>query len=143
MKRVFIAMLLISVIFAGCKKDEKQTDTRDQFVGNYNSTLTIQVPAIGWDDTFSRTYAFAKSSEAGKLTVTDDQGGNMTAVVTGNVFAYEKETVTITNGGVTTTIEITGGGTISGNTITESGAYNVIFAGQTYPGTWTCTHTRK
>jgi|GEM_PF-1441669 len=143
MKKLLFMVLAINVLFAGCKKDEESTDTRAQFVGSYNSTLTIKVPALMWDESFTHVYSFAKSAEAGKLTVTDDTGGVMTATVSGNGYTYDKHTVSQTTGGVTTTIEVTGTGSISGTTITESGAYNVLYAGTTYPGTWSCVHIKK
>ncbi|MBK6966017.1 MAG: hypothetical protein IPH20_19365 [Bacteroidales bacterium] len=142
MKQLLITLFAINVLFTACKKDEEKTDTRDQFVGTYNSTLNVKVPALGLDQTNSRIYTFEKSSESGKIIVSDDLGGTMTASVSGNNYTYAKRTLSVTQGGVTTDIEITGSGSISGNTVTESGGYDVIFGGQTYEGTWTCTHVK-
>lgn len=143
MKKILFIALTISVLFSACKKDEETADTRDQFVGTYNSTLTIKVPSLLWDESYAHVYTFAKSSDAGKLKISDDTGGLMTANVSGKNYTYDKFTDSETSGGVTTTIEVTGSGSISGTTITESGVYNVIFGGVTYPGTWSCTHVRK
>lgn len=143
MKKLFLALLTVAVLVASCKKDEEQTDSTEQFLGTYNSSLTIKVPTLLWDQTYPHTYTFAKSAEAGKLIITDETGGTMTATVSGNSFTYDKKTISGTSGGVASTFEITGTGTISGNTITESGAYNIISEGITYPGTWSCTHVRK
>ncbi len=143
MKKLLLTLLTIIVVLTACKKDEEQTDTTAQFIGTYNSTLTIKVPALLWDQSYPHTYTFAKSPEAGKIIVTDETGGTMTATVSGNSYTYDKETITGTSGGVTSTFEITGTGSISGNKITESGAYNIISQGITYPGTWSCVHVKK
>jgi len=143
MKKLLLALVTATVIITSCKKDEEQADTTAQFVGTYNSTLTIKVPALLWDQSYPHTYTFAKSADAGKLIITDETGGTMTATVSGNTYTYDKKTITGTSGGVTSTFEITGTGSISGNTVTELGAYNITSEGKTYPGTWSCTHTRK
>jgi hypothetical protein len=143
MKKLLFIALTITVLFTSCKKDEEQTDSRAQFVGSYNSTLTIKVPALLWDQSYPHTYTFEKSADDGKLIVTDDAGGIMTANVSGNTYTYDNKTIIGNEGGVAISVEITGSGSISGNKITELGSYNITSGGVTYPGTWSCSHTRK
>lgn len=142
MKRFLIALVLISLVFTSCKKDD-ETDPRDQFIGSYSTTMVINVSGIDYYDTYTGTNEISKSSESGRIIITDDNGTEFYAKVTGNNYVYDKFTNTISLDGETFTEELTGTGTINGNIINESGVYKLYYQGEEFTGTWTCTLIKK
>lgn len=144
MKKSLLFLSAIMVLMTSCKKDEeKKVDDRDQFVGTYFGSLTINVPAMESTDTLNGVIIIiAKSSEASKIVISDGTEIRK-AVVSGNKYEYEKFTKTVIVEGTTITMELTGSGTIKNGKITESGPMTISFLSASYPGTWTSSFTKQ
>jgi len=150
MKKVsfsFLIMLLASValLFNSCKKDEAVVDARDKYVGTWKGTTTIIVSSLDMNETSATTQTVTKSTTNSsqisftELGSTDPSKAN----VNGNSYIYEDETYTENSNGITMTIKMTGGGSINGNVITESGSVTISASGKSYTGTWTGTLNKQ
>ena len=145
MKTKLILLLIgLSIAFSSCKKDEAVTDQRDKYVGKWIGTQTIKFTDIGSSDSFPVTYMVTKGTGTSQIKFTDSDDASiiLTANVDNTTHVYDKYTQTDNSSGTLIYMEQTGTGSISGNTITDSGNLLLQMDGYNYYGTWTQTLTK-
>ncbi|MDR2910050.1 MAG: hypothetical protein LBV47_01600 [Bacteroidales bacterium] len=138
---LFVVAVFMLAVWGSCKKDDTPADEREKFVGVWKGSSTMTIPSLEMNETVSGTQTIKKSTSNSRAIIFDD---NMSAVVDGNSYIYDEYSETVSQDGVTMTMEMNGGGVISasGNTITESGTVTVYMLGQQFSGTWKCTFTK-
>jgi hypothetical protein len=130
---LFVAVTFVAG-FSSCKKD---TDPREDFVGNWDATESIIVGG----QTNTRSYSFNIILDPGNAdriimnSYGDLQGAAISATVSGKTFTTERLNITFNGAGAT----FEGSGTIDGNRLTFS---NIISVGGV-PTVFNGTATKK
>lgn len=132
-----LALLLFAFLSTSCEKEDK--DERDKFVGTWKGTLTMKIPALDFEETQSANYEIEKvEGTEDKLNV-----GGQDAFVNGNSYTYEDFSETMNSDGTTMTMEFTGGGSLDGSVITESGSVTIYAYGDQVSGSWSSTLNKQ
>ena len=137
--KLILLLISITVAFSSCKKDDSVTDTRDKYVGKWIGTQTVKFTDSGSTDSFPVTYQITKGTVNNQIKFTDSDDASiiLTAYVDNTTHVYDKYTQTDNSSGTLIYMEQTGTGSISGNTITDSGNLLLQMDGYNYYGTWT------
>jgi|GEM_PF-3682301 len=148
MKNVILALALLAVIMHGCKKDEIQEsekpeiDVRDQFIGKWDVTQTLNITEFGLNDTHIKDYLIRKDNSDKRRILIWDGAREITAVVDGNTFSC-KYSISLWDGTNSGTEEITSQGEIRDNKISEIGTVQINMCGKSNVGTYSSVCTRK
>lgn len=117
MKKLLLVFLVLTAVFAGCKKDDMEPD-RDKFIGSWTGTQTVVTKGnsiLISNETAATTEKFDVGLEPNEIIInkgTDD----LNAKVTGSVFDIPQQLkYTHLSDGTIVEVAITGSGTISSN----------------------------
>ena len=126
--RLPLYTILLFSLITSCKKDT--TDVRDKFLGTWTGTINLIIPALSTNSSKAEILTITAGTASASQIILTQTGS--TVVPTGNV-----------SGSTYTYDEYTSTGTISGNTITESGTIVYTIGTATYPGTWSSSLTKQ
>jgi hypothetical protein len=140
--KMFIVTLFLITLSISCKKEE--TDDRDKFIGTWHGVIDMDIPGLHINSATQSTQIITKGTDPKQIIITE-AGETSTASANSKTYTYDEYTRTETIGGQTTSVTVTGNGSIYNNVnvITEIGTIKVISLGQEYPGTWTCIRYKQ
>jgi hypothetical protein len=140
--KIFIATLFLITLSISCKKEE--TDDRDIFIGTWHGVIDMDIPELHINSATQSTQIITKGSDSKQIIITE-AGETSTASVNGKTYTYDEYTRMEKIGDQTTSMKVTGSGSINNNinVVTEIGTVKVISLGQEYPGTWTCIRYKQ
>lgn len=136
-QNLLIALIMLFFLSTSCEKEDK--DERDKFVGTWKGTFTTKIPEMDYENTQAVEYEIEKvEGTEDKLIV-----GGQDAFVNGNTYTYEDFTETQNSDGTTMTMEVTGGGSLEGSVISESGTLTINAYGEQLNGSWSSTLNKQ
>ena len=141
-KLLFAAIMVVSVI-ASCKKET--TDDRAKFIGTWSGTINLIIPDLSLNGNKAELLTISAGTASSNQIILTQTGSTIvpTGNVSGNSYTYNEYTSTAISNGITITSKFNGTGTLTGNTITESGTIVYTIGTATYSGTWSSSLTKQ
>ncbi|MCF8332663.1 MAG: hypothetical protein K9I47_00820 [Bacteroidales bacterium] len=135
---LLLPLLVIALLSTSCD-DGDDKDERDKFIGTWKGTRNLKVPEWDYEESNSVTYEIEKNpgTEDGIIVAGAE------AYVNGNSYTYEDFTQTESSDGTTITIEFSGGGSIDGSVIDETGTVVFYAEGEEFNGSWSSTLNKQ
>jgi hypothetical protein len=141
--KLFFAAALIVTLITSCKKDS--TDDRAQFLGTWSGNINLIIPDLSTNASKAEILTITAGTASASQIILTQTGSTVfpTGNVNGNTYTYNEYTSTAVSNGITITSKFNGTGTITGNTITESGTIVYTIGTLVYQGTWSSSLTKQ